>query len=138
MVVRCTADGPLFLLIHDIHRNWGFPKGHLHEGEGPEQAAVREVQEETGLDNLSIIAPLGTINWYFRFRGRLIHKYCHFFLMQSAAGDPVPQAEEGISECRWSGFEDARERLTHANARGVLERAETLARQLCGVMARDG
>ena len=46
------GEEPLFLLIRDSYRNWGFPKGHLEKEERPEAAALREVREETGLDEL--------------------------------------------------------------------------------------
>lgn len=123
VVVRRGAGGPFYLLIHDGHRNWGFPKGHLDPGEGPEDAARREVEEETGLTDLALQASLGCIDWYFRERGRLIHKFCHFFLFTSEMGEPIPQADEGIAACAWLVYGSARERLTHANARGILAAA---------------
>ena len=83
VVYRMDGDRPLFLLIRDSYRNWGFPKGHLETGERPESAAEREVREETGLAALTLRGPIETIDWYFRFRGRLIHKVCHFFLMET-------------------------------------------------------
>ena len=52
VVVRLDHGRPLFLLIRDSYRNWGFPKGHLKEAENPERAALREVGEETGLTDL--------------------------------------------------------------------------------------
>ncbi|MGH7623018.1 MAG: NUDIX domain-containing protein, partial [Gemmatimonadaceae bacterium] len=68
-VVYRVEDGrPLFLLIRDSYRNWGFPKGHLEKGERAEDAALREVAEETGLDDLAVRGPLSTIDWHFRFR----------------------------------------------------------------------
>lgn len=126
VVVRRSPDGTWFLLIRDGHHNWGFPKGHLHGGEGPEQAARREIAEETGLDDLALHDALGQIDWYFRFRGNLIHKFCHFFLFSSDAGDPTPQGEEGISACVWLPFDEAEARLTHDNARRVLQAARLL------------
>jgi hypothetical protein len=53
----------------------------------------------------------------------LIHKYCHFFLIESPAGDPIPQLDEGITECRWFPLEEALSRLDYANAREVLRQA---------------
>jgi 8-oxo-dGTP pyrophosphatase MutT (NUDIX family) len=123
VVVRRTGGVPHYLLIHDGHRNWGFPKGHVDPGEGPEEAARREVREETGLADLGAQGPLGCIDWYFRHGGRLIHKYCHFFLFTSSEGDPVPQGDEGIAACTWLVYDDARARLTHANSRRILSQA---------------
>src|SRR5438045_3166620 len=102
VVFRRGPDGePRFLLIRDAYRNWGFPKGHLEVAEPPAVAARREVAEETGLDNLVLHGPIRVIDWYFRFRGKTIHKYCHFFLFESKHGDPVPQTDEGITDCAW-------------------------------------
>ena len=126
VVVRRETDGFRYLLIRDGHRNWGFPKGHLDGSESPEQAARREIGEETGLHELDVLESLGEIDWYFRHRGRLIHKFCHFFLVSSEHGDPVPQREEGISACVWLTFVEAEARLTHDNARRMLLAAHAL------------
>jgi 8-oxo-dGTP pyrophosphatase MutT (NUDIX family) len=84
IVFRREPDGVAhFLLIKDSYHNWGFPKGHLEDGETPAQAALRETQEETGLEHLTLHGPIRLIDWHFRFRGRRIHKYCHFFLLES-------------------------------------------------------
>ena len=91
VVFRRGDDGPLFLLIRDSYRNWGFPKGHLEEGEDPDRAALREVSEETGLGVLRLTSPIETIDWQFRFRGRLIHKVCHFYLMETPQRRTRPQ-----------------------------------------------
>jgi 8-oxo-dGTP pyrophosphatase MutT (NUDIX family) len=130
VIVRCEADGARILLIHDRHGNWSFPKGHVERGEDPTDAARREIAEEAGLQGLVLHAPLGTIDWFFRFRGRLIHKYCHFFLFESREGTPVPQEEEGIQCCDWLAADVALERLTHDNARRVLHDALARAREL--------
>lgn len=123
IVFRLHEGRPLFLLIRDSYRNWGFPKGHLEAGEAAAAAAVREVREETGLSSLELRGPVATIDWYFRFRGRLIHKVCHFFLMETEDEETSPQQAEGITACRWAPFEDAMASISYANARDVLERA---------------
>ena len=131
VVLRCTADGPRFLLILDGHGHWGFPKGHIDEGEQPDVAARREILEETGLGDLVLRAPLGMIDWYFRHRGRLVHKYCHYFLYESASGTPVPQEEEGIAECRWFSGREAIDAISYDNARSVLRQAMLQVGQIC-------
>ena len=120
VVFRLQHDGPEFLLIKDPYDNWGLPKGHVEGGETPVEAAIREVTEETGLCELHVVEQLPTIDWYFRDRGRLVHKFCHFFLLQCAGGEARPQVEEGISECVWKTIAEALQAVTYANAREVL------------------
>ena len=126
VVYRMEDGRALFLLINDSYRNWGFPKGHLEKGERPEAAAQREVAEETGLADLSVRGELATIDWHFRFRGKLIHKVCHFFLMETATMKTSPQREEGITACKWLPIEEALVLISYANAREVLQRAAAM------------
>lgn len=136
IVFRRQEEGTAaFLLIRDSYGNWGFPKGHLEEGETPAAAAARETAEETGLAVLVLHGPIRIIDWHFRFRGRPIHKFCHFFLFESPDGDVRPQLEEGITEYRWAPIEEALDTLTYDNARGVLRRAADMARTLVAVGA---
>ncbi|MES2522251.1 MAG: NUDIX hydrolase [Gemmatimonadota bacterium] len=128
-VVYRVQDGePLFLLIRDSYRNWGFPKGHLEHEEKPAAAAIREVQEETGLDDLFLDGEIETIDWFFRFRGRLVHKVCHFYLMHTESSRTRPQRDEGITACRWARFDEAQRLVSYANAREVLARAHAMVR----------
>jgi 8-oxo-dGTP pyrophosphatase MutT (NUDIX family) len=117
---------PLFLLIRDSYQNWGFPKGHVEDGELPEVAALREVGEETGLREVALRGQVETIDWYFRFRGKLIHKVCHFFLMETSHADTAPQRAEGITACRWAPYDEAAAAISYANARDVLRRANEM------------
>lgn len=124
IVYRLVDGGPQYLLIRDSYRNWGFPKGHLEGAEGAESAALREVQEETGVADVVVTAPLDTIEWSFRFRGTRIHKVCHFYLMRADGGaETRPQRAEGITACRWAPYDDAMRLLSYANARDLLRRA---------------
>jgi 8-oxo-dGTP pyrophosphatase MutT (NUDIX family) len=123
VVFRRNGEGLAFLLIRDPYDNWGLPKGHIEGDESPVDAAVREVAEETGLSNVAVVAELPTIDWYFRDRGRLVHKICHFYLVESADGEPVPQHDEGITECIWRPLRSALETVTYDNARDVLRAA---------------
>ena len=126
VVFRVEDGQALYLVIRDSYQNWGFPKGHLETGERAEDAALREVREETGIDDVSLRGTIETIDWYFRFRGRLIHKVCHFFLMQTAQAITSPQRTEGITACQWVNFDAASSAISYANARLVLRRAQEM------------
>ena len=138
VVFRTEAGQPLFLLIRDSYRNWGFPKGHLESGELPDRAALREVAEETGLSALTLRGEIDTIDWYFRFRGRLIHKVCHFYLIESATSTTNPQRTEGITACRWAPLDRALEMISYENARLVLRRAAAMVEDLGARDVRRG
>ena len=142
-VVETSAGGVIYrwdghtahvLLIRDRYQHWGFPKGHLEGAETAADAALREVAEETGLRELRLGPQLRTIDWYFRFRGRLIHKYCHFYLIEAPTGDTCPQADEGITACAWVPLPDALRQISYDNARAVLRVA---AAELGWVAAPD-
>lgn len=126
VVFRFDGGQALFLLIRDSYQNWGFPKGHIEQGEQPEDAALREVAEETGLGELTVRGSIDRIDWFFRFRGQLIHKHCHFYLMETAESDTSPQHAEGITACKWTPFEEANILISYANARDVLRRAQEM------------
>lgn len=126
VVYRVDHGTPLFLLIRDSYANWGFPKGHLEAGERADEAALREVREETGLRDVALRGQIDTIDWYFRFRGRLIHKVCHFFLMETGELETAPQHAEGITACQWAPYDTASVAVSYANARHVLRRAHEM------------
>ena len=138
-VVETSAGGVIYrwdgtvarvLLIRDRYHHWGFPKGHLEGTETAADAALREVAEETGLSELRLGPRLQTIDWHFRFRGRLIHKFCHFYLIECPHGETCPQEEEGITECVWLPLHQAIESISYDNAREVLRlAAEALSRE---------
>jgi ADP-ribose pyrophosphatase YjhB (NUDIX family) len=87
---------------------------------------LREVGEETGLAALELRGPITVIDWHFRFRGRLIHKICHFFLMETTETTTKPQRAEGITACRWAQYDEAARLISYENAREVLARANEL------------
>jgi len=103
---------------------WCLPKGHLEGSETPEQAAVREIHEETGILG-QIVESLGTIDYWFSVEGRRIHKSVHHYLLQayqgslSLEGDPDHEA----IDVAWVALEDLSGRLSFPNERKVAELA---------------
>ncbi|HUG42568.1 MAG TPA: NUDIX hydrolase [Longimicrobiales bacterium] len=130
VVYRHSGGTTYYLLIRDPYENWGLPKGHVEKGETPAETALREVREETGIEALALREPLKTIDWFFREGADLIHKYCHFFLMETPVEDTRPQVEEGITECVWLPLDAALRTMTYDNARQVLEAAGHRVRAL--------
>ena len=78
---------------------WGLPKGLVEEGESPEEAALREVREETGHTG-TIREPLGEVSYWFVWDGERIRKTVHFFLMDHN-GEPPGERDQEMEEIRW-------------------------------------
>jgi len=104
---------------------WGFPKGHLEEGETNEQAALREVKEETGLE-ADLIEQIDTIQYYFTHpqKGTILKKVT-VFLMQYISGEPKAQEKE-ILDLGWFSKEEAQEKLSFKEDKVLLAKALTI------------
>ncbi len=118
------------LLIKDFGNKWTLPKGWIEKGETAEQAAVREVQEETGVKNLKILAPLGDVEYFYTAthdrdyglkKGERVHKKVIFFLMETADEKLVPQWE--IKGAGWFSPEEALKASGYSNTKKILEKA---------------
>jgi|SRR6516162_1618101 len=129
-VVVCERDGaPALAVIRPRGRTvWALPKGHVDQGETFDQAAAREVREETGLE-VELEAPLGSIEYVYQFRGEKIFKQVHFFLFRCVGGqidnlDPKMRLE--VAEARWIALGDAQQLLAYRGERQVVGRAAAL------------
>ncbi len=100
---------------------WGLPKGLVEKGEAPEETAVREVQEETGLV-AEIIEPLGDISYWYVWNEERVRKKVTFFLMEAVGGD-VSVHDHEMEDVRWFPLPEARRRATYPSERDVLRRA---------------
>ncbi len=105
--------------------SWTLPKGTPSDAETVEETALREVQEETGLE-VKISAPVGAIEYFFTQQGTRIHKTVHFFLME-ATGGGLDKHDHEFDEVRWVPIEEARELLSYPTERQVVETALSVA-----------
>lgn len=105
---------------------WGLAKGGIEPGETREEAALREVREETGLD-AAIEADLGDTRYIYVWEDVRIRKRVHFFLMRHTGGD-VEDRDDEMEEVRWFPLERARKRAAYRGERDVLARAAELLR----------
>ncbi|HUP48942.1 MAG TPA: NUDIX hydrolase [Thermoanaerobaculia bacterium] len=98
---------------------WGLPKGAVSAGETSEQAAMREVREETGLE-AEIIRPLETIEYFFRAGDTLIRKRVDFYLMRYVSGELAPQLSE-VDDVQWVELGASLQRASFDSERKLLE-----------------
>ncbi|MCU0311055.1 MAG: NUDIX hydrolase [Acidimicrobiales bacterium] len=116
VVWRVAAAGPEVVLVHrPKYRDWTFPKGKLDPGETDEQAALREVREETGLECV-LGRELPTVT-YRDAKGR--HKQVRYWEMTVAAGTFT--ANDEVDEMDWCPLDGARRRLTYDHDAEVLD-----------------
>ena len=103
---------------------WSLPKGHIEEGETPQQAAIREVAEETGIDS-EISRELGVIDFWFMAGGKRIHKTVHHFLFKEVGGVLTPQESE-VDEARWFPLEEIVSLLAYPDEKKLIARSGEL------------
>jgi ADP-ribose pyrophosphatase YjhB (NUDIX family) len=99
---------------------WSLPKGHVEPGETTEDAAVREVLEETGIHG-TILASLGTIDFWFMAEDRRIHKTVHHYLLE-AHDDVLSDADAEVVEVAWVPLDEVAARLRYADERRLVDR----------------
>jgi 8-oxo-dGTP pyrophosphatase MutT (NUDIX family) len=109
---RRAADGSKVLAL---------PKGHLDGDETDEQAALREVREEGGVD-ADLVESLGDVRYHYRREGRLISKRVRFFLFHFRSGSPADHDQE-IEDARWLPIEQAIQQLTYPGERQMVQSA---------------
>jgi 8-oxo-dGTP pyrophosphatase MutT (NUDIX family) len=128
LVLRRERGSYSGLLIgRSTPRIWSLPKGHVESNESIEAAALREVQEETGIE-ATIIVKLSDIRYWF-YANKMKHsKIVHFFLMRYVSGTPTPQQGE-VDEVVWGKLDEMPEMLTHVNERRLIEIAQKMVQE---------
>jgi 8-oxo-dGTP pyrophosphatase MutT (NUDIX family) len=126
VVYRLRGNGTEVALISvGEPERWQLPKGLVGRGESPEQTALREVREETGLE-CELVAPLEVVEyWYFSKGGARrvrFHKRVHFYLMRYLSGETEDHDNE-VNEARWVLTEEAKAMLAFKGERKALDEA---------------
>jgi 8-oxo-dGTP pyrophosphatase MutT (NUDIX family) len=128
LVVDRSGDAPRVAIIGRRDRRgrllWSLPKGHLERGETAEDAAVREVEEETGIRG-RVVATLGTIDYWFVAENRRIHKTVHHYLLEASGGELSDEDIE-VDEVAWVPLDEVRGRLAYAGERRLAATAVDL------------
>ena len=111
---------------------WQLPKGMIGEGEPVEQAAMREVREETGMET-EMLAPIDKVEYWFysrsRGKGVRFHKVVHFYLLRCLSG-AVTDHDDEVNEARWFEIEEAMQTLTFPNEQAIVKKAAELVEEL--------
>lgn len=120
--------GSRILLISVLEgKRWQLPKGHIEPGETPEEAAVREVREETGVTG-RVRAPLPGVEYWFVDGGRLrVHKTVDYFLLDFVGGDVADFDPREVSSAEWMSWDEGLARLTFENERKAVRAAREIA-----------
>lgn len=98
------------LMIYRLDK-WDFPKGKVEAGEQYAEAAVREVEEETGLKDITLGEPLPSTFHTYELRGEPILKETHWYAMRAHSQSLTPQTVEDITQAVWVPFEEVRQKL---------------------------
>ncbi|MBA4337130.1 diadenosine tetraphosphate hydrolase [bacterium] len=111
------------LLLHYPEGHWDFPKGHVEEGEEELDTALRELEEETGINDAEIIGGFKEkMHYFFTKREGTVSKTVWFFLAESKHKN-VKISHEHV-DFEWLPYKEALERLTFENARAILKKAK--------------
>ena len=130
VVFRESKDGKRkYLLLHYPSGHWDYAKGHLEDGETPKEAAIRELEEETGIDDVHVYDGL-MVPMYYEYKGHgfLHKKTVDYFLGKTEMPESKIKISHEHQGFGWYSYEDALKKLTFDNARDVLTAAEAFAR----------
>ena len=115
IVYKIVNNVPVWLIVqHSKHKGWIFPKGLIGdrvEGEGKEETALREVEEEGGINAKIVLDKPFFTNYVYTFEGQKIFKTVYFYLMEYVSGE-IENHDWEVSEAKWLSKEDVLKQLS--------------------------
>lgn len=129
-----------YLLLHYASGHWSFPKGHVEAGEDEREAALREMDEETGISEseISFVEGFGEkIEYFFKKNGETIHKRVLFFLAK-ASGKTLPEVKLSFEHAafEWLSFREAMQKVTFNSDKGALQKAQDFLEKRKGMVQK--
>ena len=109
---------------------WALPKGIIDAEEKPEETAVREVAEETGVE-ARLVTKLGDVRYVYTWAGERVFKVVSFYLLRyrrGRLGEIASEQQVEVAEVRWFPLEDAPRRLAYKGEREMAEKALAFVR----------
>jgi 8-oxo-dGTP pyrophosphatase MutT (NUDIX family) len=112
-------------------RVWALPKGNVGSGESPDEAALREVAEETGVE-ARLLGKLGDVRYTYTWDGERVFKIVSFYLMayrRGRLGQVPPEHAHEVAEARWLPLDEASRLLSYKGEREMAELALARVRE---------
>jgi len=131
-VIFKKSDGRVEIALVAVKNGtvWCLPKGIIDKGERPENTAVREVAEETGLKG-RVVEKIGEITYWYYLKGENARckKTVHFFLLEYESGD-VSEHDREVDEASWFPLEEALKKASYKSEREIIEKAKGILLKL--------
>jgi 8-oxo-dGTP pyrophosphatase MutT (NUDIX family) len=114
IVFRKNEQGAVeILLIQDAKNRWTIPKGHVEPGEEPKQTAEREINEETGLQEMKVYSWLGKVNFRYRRLHTLVLMTMHIYLVEGRGDTNTLNPEDWLTDIKWLAANDAIDKIAY-------------------------
>ncbi len=126
-IVYRVEDGiTYFLAVRNMHNKWTFPKGKVEEEETWQEAAKREIEEETGVKDLDIVSEVGEIKFTDKSDTSPIKKNVHFYLARTTQKDITAKNDAHTDSVAWMTEEELRQKLDYPNLINLLDKAKEM------------
>jgi len=114
IVYRLDKDGKIeILLIQDAKKRWTIPKGHVEPGEESRDTAKREIQEETGLQEMDVLSWLGKVNFRYKRVSTLVLMTMHIYLVRAKGDTNDLNPEEWLTGIKWFPVNEAIDKMEY-------------------------